>query len=248
MNIFSEYAEYYNLLYKDKNYSGEAGYVASLLERYNDGFPGLLLDVGCGTGRHAALLADKGCKIYGVDLSRDMLKQAEAGIPDGTFSCSKASEFSFDVKFDSVVSLFHVVSYFCENDELEKSLKNIYTHLKTGGVFLFDFWYGPAVLRDLPEVRIKRLENENIKVLRIAEPDIDYNRNTVCVNYELQITNKHTGELKIHKESHQMRYLFLPELEYMLAKTGFEVLHTAKWMSEDGLSEKSWNGVMVVRK
>ena len=131
---------------------------------------------------------------------------------------------------------------------MEKSLKNIYEHLKPGGVFVFDFWYGPAVLRDLPEVRVKRLENENIKVLRIAEPDIDYNKNTVCVNYELQITNKHTGEVKMHKESHPMRYLFLPELKFILTKTGFEILHAAKWMSEDELSERSWNGVMVVRK
>ena len=34
-----------------------------------------------------------------------------------------------------------------------------------GGIFIFDFWYGPAVLADPPAVRIKRLENERMKVL-----------------------------------------------------------------------------------
>lgn len=248
MNIFSEYAEYYNLLYKDKDYAGEARFVETLLNLNSNKMPGALLDIGCGTGRHAEVLAEKGYSIYGADLSNDMLKQAKNRIPNGSFVCGKASEFSFEVKFDYAVSLFHVVSYLCKNDELERSFKNIYDHLNRNGIFVFDFWYGPAVLRDLPEVRVKRLENENITVLRIAEPDIDFNRNTVCVNYELQITNKHTGERKLHKESHPMRYFFLPELEFILTKIGFELLHSAKWMSEDKLSEKSWNGVMVVRK
>ena len=43
-------------------------------------------------------------------------------------------------------------------------------HLKPNGVFIFDFWYGPGVLTDPPVVRLKRLENEEIEVLRIAEP------------------------------------------------------------------------------
>lgn len=140
------------------------------------------------------------------------------------------------------------MSYQTSNKELYNSFANIYKHLKPNGLFIFDFWYGPAVLQELPEVRIKRLENEKINVLRIAEPSIDFNNNVVCVNYELYIKNKETKNTNIIKESHSMRYLFLPELEFMLEQAKFKIVHYSKWMSNEKLSNKSWNGVIVAQK
>ena len=50
-------------------------------------------------------------------------------------------------------------------------------HLNENGIFIFDFWYGPAVLTDLPSARVKRLENEDIKVTRVAEPVLHSQQN-----------------------------------------------------------------------
>ena len=65
-----------SLLYSDKNYEGEVEYVNKLIKE-NTGSAKTLLDMGCGTGKHAELLCDKGYKVHGVDLSEDMLKIAQ---------------------------------------------------------------------------------------------------------------------------------------------------------------------------
>jgi len=70
------YSQYYDLLYKDKNYNKEVEYIEKLIKK-NCNNAKTVLDMGCGTGRHAELLCDKGYIVYGVDLSEDMLIIAE---------------------------------------------------------------------------------------------------------------------------------------------------------------------------
>ena len=69
------YSKYYDLLYEDKNYSGEVEYIDFLIKK-NCQNAKTLLDMGCGTGKHAELLCEKGYKVHGIDLSQDMLKIA----------------------------------------------------------------------------------------------------------------------------------------------------------------------------
>ncbi len=55
---FDLYSEYYDLLYKDKNYKKEADYIASLIKT-NAPHTKSILELGCGTGKHASLLREK---------------------------------------------------------------------------------------------------------------------------------------------------------------------------------------------
>ena len=75
MPVFGAYSRYYDLLYRDKDYAGEAAYVHGLIERYRPGSVSIL-DLGCGTGRHDFCLAELGHELTGVDLSHEMLAVA----------------------------------------------------------------------------------------------------------------------------------------------------------------------------
>lgn len=66
MTVFGDYARYYNVLYQDKDYAGEADFVLSCLKRRHEA-PRTLLDLGCGTGRHALEMARRGVSVTGVD-------------------------------------------------------------------------------------------------------------------------------------------------------------------------------------
>ena len=78
---------------------------------------------------------------------------------------------------------------------------------------------------------MKRLADEEIAVTRIAEPVMRVNENLVDVNYTVFIEVKATGQTEQVRETHRMRYLFLPEL--MLQRQGlFDERATHAWMSQ----------------
>ena len=74
--------------------------------------------------------------------------------------------------FDVVVALFHVTSYQTTNEDLAAATATAATHLEPGGAFLFDCWRGPAVLIQRPEVWVKRLDDDDISLTRVAEPGL----------------------------------------------------------------------------
>src|SRR3990172_5281821 len=77
MTVFGKYSSYYNLLYKDEDYAGEVEYIHNLIQKHSPGAKSIL-DLGCGTGRHDLLLAEKGYSVTGVDQSEEMLAVAKA--------------------------------------------------------------------------------------------------------------------------------------------------------------------------
>jgi len=249
MTVFKNYAQYYDLLYQDKNYMEEVDYIEKLINTHSKIPVKTILDLGCGTGRHDSLFAERNYEITGVDLSEKMIEIAKSqNSKNSEFIVGDVREITLNKQFDAVISLFHVASYQTTNQDFENYLKTAYRHLKNGGVFIFDFWYGPGVLTDPPVVRIKRLENEEIKILRIAEPIMYYKKNTVDVNFDIIVENKKTNSFEKINETHEMRYWFLPEIECFLAKTGFTNLHSNEWMTDKGLGNMVWYGVMVIQK
>ena len=74
-----------------------------------------------------------------------------------TFIRSSIEELHLNQKFDAVISLFHVMSYQTTNEELSAAFKTASKHLAKGGIFIFDFWYGPTVHNEKPSIRIKKV-------------------------------------------------------------------------------------------
>jgi SAM-dependent methyltransferase len=252
MNQFGDlYSQYYDLLYSNKDYLSEVEYIDKLIKS-NTNNAKTLLDMGCGTGKHAELFCNKGYIVHGIDLSEDMLKIAETKRKSKEdklfFSHSNIQELSLNKKFDVIVSLFHVMSYQNSNEELIRAFEVAKEHLNDGGIFIFDFWYGPAVLTDLPTTRIKKLENKNIKVTRLAEPILHSQQNIVDVNYIVFIEDKNTNEIIEKTELHKMRYFFDTELEMICDKVNFTFEKKYTWLLETEPNFNSWNVVWLLRK
>ena len=245
------YAQYYDLLYSDKDYAGEVDYIIKLIKE-NSNEAKTLLDMGSGTGKHAELFCNNGYIVHGIDLSEDMLKIAKNRRKDKedklSFSHSKIQELDLNKKFDVVVSLFHVMCYQNSNNELIKAFEVAKNHLKKDGIFIFDFWYGPAVLTDLPVKRIKRFENEKIKVTRIAEPVMHPDENVVDVNYDVFIKDIDSKKIIEKEELHKVRYFFDTELDMICKQVGFVIKQKYEWMSDKNPDFNSWNVVWIVKK
>ena len=246
---FNLYAQYYDLLYQDKNYSEEVAYIDKLLTEFSSIKIKSILDLGCGTGKHDFLLSKKGYTLTGVDLSSEMIDIANSmKMQKVTFVEGDVRKVKLKRTFDAVISLFHVASYQTENIDFENYLQTAFNHLNVGGLFIFDFWYGPGVISDKPTIRKKELENETLKITRISKPNLFPNNNMVDVNFEVQIENKIDSSTSNISEKHSMRYLFLPEIVNFAQRIGFSLLDSFEWMTDKELDFESWNGVVVLKK
>lgn len=253
MTVFREYADWYDLFYADKDYRGEVAYVHRLL-RDNGAEPGTLLEIGCGTGAHAELFIEQGWSVTGVDLSEEMLSRARsrfdnlsAGIRRrGRFLQGDARTLDLGERFDGVVALFHVMSYQSGQDDLGLAIATARRHLQPGGVFIFDFWYGPTVLTQLPEARLRKVENARTVVRRFATPHLKANENIVEVHYDFVVSDKSGSAVEELSEIHRMRYLFLPEIRQLALACGFKKVEAFDWLSNDPPSRGSWNACAVL--
>jgi SAM-dependent methyltransferase len=254
--VFDAYSKYYDLLYRDKDYAAEANCVADVCQRH--GATGLdLLDLGCGTGRHAAELARLGYAVSGVERSPTMLARAQeqrerldASLAERLrFHAGDACSFRAGRRFDVVTSLFHVLSYQVYNDLVKGLIATAAAHLAPGGLFVFDYWYGPAVLSQKPEARFRSIADDEVEILRFADPRSFPNENRVDVNYTIVVREKKTGVSHSLSELHSMRYFFAPELEWYLQDAGFDVVHTGDLLRPGAsLGTSTWNAMHVARR
>src|SRR4051794_23479888 len=78
--VFADYAAIYDLIYSDKDYKGEVRFVDALCKRFVGSIRHRIsvLDLACGTGRHAIQLARLGYNVRGSDISRDMVRVAQS--------------------------------------------------------------------------------------------------------------------------------------------------------------------------
>jgi SAM-dependent methyltransferase len=254
MKAFGKSARYYDLLYRDKNYAKEAQFVHELLQQYAPGARSIL-ELGCGSGIHAVFLAREAYEIQGFDFSTKMINLANSRL--GSLPPDQAARLSFrpgDIRairlnstFDAVIALFHVMSYQITNNDLKATLATAKVHLKSKGIFIFDCWYGPAVLTERPNLRIKRMEDKDMSVTRLAEPEFHPNHNVVDIKYQFIIEDKLKNAVEIFNETHKMRYLFKPEIDLLLAETNFELLDCGEWITRCELGFDTWNVYFVVR-
>jgi len=255
MSVFDHYAAYYDLFYGGKDYRSESQYIIGQLRQFAPQAQSLL-ELGCGTAAHATELVKSGYNVMGLDMSEPMLRTARKRretLPAEQRACLElvhgdARSVRVGRVFDAVVALFHVMSYQSSNDDLLAAMSTAAEHLSPRGTFLFDFWYGPAVLSQRPETRVHDLENDAVRVTRIARPHLRENANTVDVKFTVLVEDKATRSMQRLEETHVMRYLFLPEIDYLLARTGMERLCAREWMSDRDPSLASWSGFVVARK
>lgn len=251
--VFADYARYYDLLYRDKDYAAEADYVARLIRRFHSKAQSIL-ELGSGTGIHASLLAEKGFTVHGIERSPEMLARSlvlteKMGVIHSrpVFSLGDIRKIRLNERFDAAIALFHVISYQTTNEDVTAVFETARHHLEPGGVFIFDVWYGPAVLTERPAVRIKRIADEKIEVTRLAEPELHPNENCVDVHYHVFVRDLATHAVVEFKEPHAMRYFFKPEIERIAGQARFQCLHVEEWLSGKAAGCDTWGVCFVLQ-
>jgi SAM-dependent methyltransferase len=245
MGVFEDYARYYDVYYREKDYATEVAFVLELARRHGLE-PRSVLDMGCGTGRHMEEFLRAGLRADGFDLSPVMLERARQRLKDYDcqLSVGNLTSFSNGRTYDLAVSMFAVMGYLTDNDSLRAGFATARRHLRPGGLLIFDGWFGPAVLAQRPTTRRHEYtDDQGRHIQRLAFPTLDVVRERVTVRYEIGVDGQPVAE-----ETHHMRFFFVQLTQELLAQAGLTLERVCPFLDADGVvSENTWNVTFVAR-
>ena len=252
VTVFGDvYADAYDEVYGDKDYSGECDLIEAVFTRHATEPIRTVVDLGCGTGSHAVALAERGYRVTGLDRSPGMLAAARR----------KAAERRVDVEwvqgdirqgvatgtFDAALFMFSVLGYMDSNHDVMAAFSSARRQIRTGGLLVFEVWYGPAVLTIKPSDRAKVVPIPDGQVIRIVTSNLDTRQHVCEVHFHLWRVCDGRVESE-SQEVHRTRYFFPLELELMLAHSGFDLLSLTAFPSlERPADESTWNALAVAR-
>ena len=141
MDAYHELAVSYDRLTNDVDYQATVDFYFEILHR--EGVtPRTAVDLACGTGSVALLLAERGLQVIGVDLSEEMLRVAAQKAQDGAnrpmFVCQPLQQLSLPRGVDLAVCALDSLDYITDPADCREAIRRIYRVLNPGGCFIFD--------------------------------------------------------------------------------------------------------------
>lgn len=139
--IYRDFAQYYDKLVGDVDYTIWAEYVIEMFARYGH-IPGLIADLGCGTGSFCLEMAQRGYEMIGIDISSEMLgiagdKALKAGV-DILLLNQDMTSFELYGTVDAITCLLDSINYVTRKKELTRLFRLVNNYLNPGGLFIFD--------------------------------------------------------------------------------------------------------------
>ena len=139
---FDRLADYYDILHDDVDYAAECALLEEVFSRYMDRRPATVLDLGCGTGNHARILATLGHRVTGIDVSAGMVRVAKRkarGVPNLEFVRADMRRFALGRRVDAAVSMDGAFTHLLTERDILAHFRAVRRHLSPEGVYVFEF-------------------------------------------------------------------------------------------------------------
>jgi SAM-dependent methyltransferase len=248
LNTFGgEYASIYDEIYSAKDYSSESAAIVEVCLQHGVALGAQILDVGCGTGRHALLLSQAGYEVTGTDISEAMLDVARSRSASG-FDVLSMDEMQAKVGcFDLVYSLFDVLSYQTSVDQAVDFLARLSSWAKPEGIVVVDAWHLPGLILDPPQIRRQTFDLAGGRQMtRISTPTIDWLNSLTQVKYEIELRSP--LESRKFTEEHLMRAFTSLELCLIAERAGLDVIQIGQSPTLQGsLVQDDWHIALIAR-
>ncbi len=218
MSAYDSLAGSYDALTWDVPYEKIAQYVLRVCKHHGCR-PASVLDLACGTGSLAILLAKQGLSVLGADCSEQMLTQASAksaGMDNAPYwILQKMQHLRLPQPVDAVCCCLDSVNYVTRPADLQQAFRRVFDALTPGGVFVFDI-NTPEKLQGL-DGQVFLDENETTYCVWRAE----FSPKKRLCRYGIDLFRREGALWRRSREEHT-EYAYTPEeLTQYLTAAGF---------------------------
>ena len=141
MDAYKALAASYDRLTEDVDYAAVVDFYRLLWQR-EEISPRTAVDLACGTGSVSVLLTQMGLQVIGVDMSAEMLCQADQKAADmenrPLFICQKLQQLHLPKGVDLAVCTLDSLDYITDPDDCREAIRRAYKALNPGGCLIFD--------------------------------------------------------------------------------------------------------------
>lgn len=230
MEAYTSFSQVYDLFMADVPYREWCDYIEARLGEYGI-TDGILLDLGCGTGKMTRLMADKGFDLIGIDLSAEMLEIAREANGESCVEGRSAilyllqdmREFELYGTVRAVYCACDSMNYILEEEELLEVFSLVNNYLDPKGIFIFDF---------NTEYKYRMLLAENTFAENRDEGSFIwenyYDEESGINEYDLTLFIREQGEegdrFQRFQEVHYQRSYGLDQIKELIEKSGMKLL------------------------
>ncbi|WP_288048865.1 class I SAM-dependent methyltransferase [Nocardia sp.] len=242
-NLLTDNPALYERTFPD-NGERNARFVHDLVTRFADTATRSrrLLDIGAGTGRDAARLADLGYRVSAVDISARMVAYARAKYPELDVTVGDARDVEAAAPVDVVTCLGSTLLHLHDTADIVAALTRFAACLRPGGLLILEMRNGAFLLTD--RGRQELLGDESIRT--VEWEGVGYtSRTSLSVDLPEQLLRRRRvwtwdGCDQPVAQDTAWRLLFPRELRYLLGLSGFEVV--ALFDRPGPLTDPAWPG------
>lgn len=254
MEAYSSFARVYDLFMDNVPYEEWCKYIKGLLQEY-DIREGLVLDLGCGTGKLTRLLAKAGYDMIGVDNAEEMLEIAreaeydrEAGgeeaRSDILYLLQDMRSFELYGTVCAVISTCDSMNYILEEDDLREVFRLVNNYLDPAGIFIFDLNTLYKYRELLGETTISENREEGSFIW-----DNYYDEKSGINEYDLTLFIREDEQLyRKYEETHYQRCYDLETIRRLLAEAGMEFVAAYDAFTRESVKEDSERIYVIARE
>lgn len=244
MDAYTSFARVYDLFMDNVPYEQWGEYLAKLFKEYGIE-DGLLLDLGCGTGKLTQIMEKHGFDMIGVDNSYEMLDMArEHSSENILYLLQDMREFELYGTVRGIYSACDCLNYILEEDELKEVFALANNYLDPGGLFVFDI-NSPYKYRELLSDNTFAENREEGSFIWENYYDEDEKIN----EYDLTLYIKDEEERFLRfQEVHYQRCYELSTIKRLLEEAGMEFVAAYDAYTKEPVSEQSEKILVIARE
>lgn len=247
MDAYTGFAAVYDMFMDNIPYGEWCTYLEDILKEYGVE-DGLVLDLGCGTGKLTRLLAGDGYDMIGVDISEDMLEiamehQAEEG-GEILYLLQDMREFELYGTVRAVVSICDSMNYLMEYEDLVQVFSLVNNYLDPKGIFVFDLNTPYKYQEILGEQTIAENREEGSFIWENY-----YDEEEAVNEYDLTLfIREEDGRFRKYEETHYQRAYSLKTVKMALKEAGMEFVEAYDAFTKEPPKEDSERIYVIARE